>query len=79
MRYTRRKFLFKIDRKVKGKRHYGQCPKCKVWHKKGEFVFSRRSKRYCQNCYKVLFAGRDLDDFNIISSNRKIIKQKVER
>lgn len=79
MRYTRRKFVFKIDRKVKGKNHYGQCPKCKVWNKKGDLIFSRRSKRYCQNCSKDLFAGRDIKDFNMVSSNRKIIKQKVKR
>jgi RNase P subunit RPR2 len=78
MRYNRRKFLFKIDRKTRGKNHYGQCPKCRVWHKKGDLVFSRRSKRYCKNCSKVLFAGRDLKVFDTINSNKKINKQKVK-
>jgi hypothetical protein len=79
MRYNRRKFIFKIDRKIKGKNHYGQCPKYKIWHEKGDLVFSRRAKRYCQNCYKILFSRNDLKDFGILNSNRKTAKQKVER
>jgi hypothetical protein len=79
MRYNRRKFIFKIDRKIKGKNHYGQWPKCKTWHQKGNLVFSRRAKRYCQNCYKTLFSGNDLKDFGRLDSNTKMTKQKVER
>jgi hypothetical protein len=77
MRYNRRKFIFKVDRKIKRKNHYGQCPKCEIWHKKGDLVFSRRSKRYCQNCYEIIFSVNALSDFVRISSNRKTTKQKV--
>ena len=55
MRFTRKKFMYRIRRKIQDEDHYGQCPKCNKWHEKGDVVFSRWSKRYCLDCYVLLF------------------------
>ena len=75
MRYARRKFVFKIDRKVKGENHYGKCLKCKVWHKIYDLTFSRRSKGCCKNCSKILFVERHLEGLDVIDSNIKMAKK----
>ncbi len=60
MMFTRKKFLYKIKRKIKGEDNYGRCPKCNKLHSLGDIVFGRRSKRYCFNCYLILFGKRGL-------------------
>ncbi len=48
---------------MQGADHYGQCPKCKKWHKKGDVVFSNSRKRYCLDCYVIVFGKYDLKKF----------------
>ncbi|GEM_PF-1932196 len=63
MRFTRKKFLYIVRKKIQDEDHYGCCPKCTRWHKKGDIVFGRSSKRYCLNCYVVLFGKHDIKKF----------------
>lgn len=63
MRFTRKKFLYIVRKKIQDKDHYGQCPKCTAWHKKGDVVFGRSSKRYCLNCYVVLYGKYGIKKF----------------
>jgi hypothetical protein len=63
MKLKGRKHLYKARTKMQDTDHYGQCPKCKKWHKYGDEVFSNSSKRYCIDCYAIVFGKYDLRKF----------------
>lgn len=79
MRLTRRKFLYQIRKKSRYGDHYGQCPKCKKAHEKGDMVFGRLSKRYCLDCYMSLFGKYGVKEFLTKSTHAKnTINHKTE-
>ncbi|WP_101478250.1 hypothetical protein [Candidatus Nitrosotalea bavarica] len=63
MKLKGRKHLYRAFTKMQGADHYGQCPKCEKWHKKGDVVFSNSRKRYCIYCYVIVFGKYDLKKF----------------
>lgn len=71
MKFTRKKYLYTIRRKIQDEDHYGQCPKCAKLHKKGDIVFGRWSKRYCLDCYMLLFGKYGVKKFLTEYANRR--------
>ncbi len=72
MKLKGRKHLYHAFTKIQNTDHYGQCPKCLKWHKKGDIVFSNSSKRYCIDCYAAVFGKYDLKKFTVTESCQKI-------
>ena len=72
MKLKGRKHLYKAFTKMQNTDHYGQCPKCLRWHKKGDVVFSNSRKRYCIDCYAIIFGKYNLKKFVVERNYEKI-------